>query len=84
MGEEEFIDNALLIDHYSSSGEVLVEEPFRRTAIYFPVEMYFVHNKIESWSTKWIFLRIFSFVCFLVTVLSLVGSLEGIISEKLS
>jgi hypothetical protein len=31
MGEEEFIDNAPLIDRYSSSGDVLVEEPFRRT-----------------------------------------------------
>lgn len=52
--------------------------------IYFPVEMYFVQNKIEAWSTKWIVLRTFSFVCLLVTVVSLVGSLEGIISEKLS
>jgi hypothetical protein len=32
MGDEEFIDNnAPLIDRYSSSGDVLVEEPFRRT-----------------------------------------------------
>jgi len=52
--------------------------------IYFPVEMYFVQNKTEAWSTKWIVLRTFSFVCLLVTVVSLVGSLEGIISEKLS
>ncbi|RYR68773.1 hypothetical protein Ahy_A03g015245 isoform B [Arachis hypogaea] len=35
-------------------------------AIYFPVEMYFVQKKIEAWSRKWIVLRIFGFVCFLV------------------
>ncbi|KAL1363051.1 hypothetical protein AAHE18_03G123500 [Arachis hypogaea] len=53
-------------------------------AIYFPVEMYFVQKKIEAWSRKWIVLRIFGFVCFLVPVFGLIGSLEGIISAKLS
>ncbi|KAE8098920.1 hypothetical protein FH972_016947 [Carpinus fangiana] len=52
--------------------------------IYFPVEMYFVQKKIGAWTKKWIVLRTFSFACFLVTVLGLIGSLEGLISAKLS
>lgn len=53
-------------------------------AIYFPVEMYFVQKKVGAWTRKWIVLRIFSFACFLVTVVGFAGSLEGLISAKLS
>ena len=53
-------------------------------AIYFPVEMYLVQKKIGAWTRKWIVLRTFSFVCFIVTVVALIGSLEGLISAKLS
>jgi len=51
-------------------------------AIYFPVEMYFVQNKIEAWTRKWVVLRTFSFVCFLVSIVGLIGSIEGIVSAK--
>ncbi|WJX65034.1 putative amino acid permease 7 [Trifolium repens] len=75
---------AIMFPYFNQVLGVLGALGFWPLTIYFPVEMYFVQNKIESWSTKWTFLRIFSFVCFLVSVVSLVGSLEGIISEKLS
>ncbi|KAL9365956.1 hypothetical protein Peur_037155 [Populus x canadensis] len=51
-------------------------------AIYFPVEMYFVQNKIEAWTRKWVVLRTSSFVCFLVSIVGLIGSIEGIVSAK--
>ncbi|XP_061337573.1 probable amino acid permease 7 [Gastrolobium bilobum] len=75
---------AILFPYFNEVLGVLGALSFWPLAIYFPVEMYFVQKKIEAWSTKWIVLRTFSFVCFLVTVVSLAGSLEGIISEKLS
>ncbi|KAI4306270.1 hypothetical protein L6164_029563 [Bauhinia variegata] len=53
-------------------------------AIYFPVEMHLVQKKIQPWTRKWIVFRTFSFVCFLVSVVALVGSIEGIVSAKLS
>ena len=52
--------------------------------IYFPVEMYFVQNKIRPWTRKWLVLKTLSFVCFLVTVIGVIGSLEGLISAKFS
>lgn len=52
-------------------------------AIYFPVEMYFVQRKIPSWTSKWVVLKVFSIGCFLVSMFSLVGSVEGIISQRL-
>ncbi|XP_072989379.1 probable amino acid permease 7 [Typha latifolia] len=53
-------------------------------AIYFPVEMYFVQRKIETWTKKWIILQTFSVACLLVSIFAFVGSVEGVVSEKLS
>ncbi|MED6215946.1 putative amino acid permease 7 [Stylosanthes scabra] len=74
----------ILFPYFNQVLGVLGAISFWPLAIYFPVEMYFVQKKVEAWSRKWIVLRIFSFVCFLVTVLGLIGSLQGIISAKLS
>ncbi|KAI5432685.1 probable amino acid permease 7 [Lathyrus oleraceus] len=75
---------AIMFPYFNQVLGVLGAIGFWPLIIYFPVEMHFVQNKVEAWSTKWILLRIFSFVCFLITLMSLVGSLEGIISQKLS
>ncbi|XP_057440947.1 probable amino acid permease 7 [Lotus japonicus] len=75
---------AILFPYFNQVLGVLGALGFWPLGIYFPVEMYFVQNKVEAWSRKWLVLRSFSFVCFLVTVLGLIGSLEGIVSEKLS
>ncbi|CAL0307337.1 unnamed protein product [Lupinus luteus] len=75
---------AILFPYFNQVLGVLGAISFWPLAIYFPVEMYFVQKKIGAWSTKWVVLRIFSFVCFLVSVMGLVGSIEGIISQKLS
>ncbi|KAK7289656.1 hypothetical protein RIF29_03461 [Crotalaria pallida] len=75
---------AILFPYFNQVLGVLGAINFWPLAIYFPVEMYFVQKKIGAWTRKWIVLRTFSFVCFLVTVMGLVGSLEGIIREKLS
>ncbi|GJV17728.1 probable amino acid permease 7 isoform X1 [Tanacetum coccineum] len=50
--------------------------------VYFPVEMYFVQKKIASWTRKWILLRIFTILCFFVTLFAFVGSVQGIIAKR--
>lgn len=52
--------------------------------VYFPVEMYFKQKNIEAWTIKWIMLRAFSVICFLVTAFALIGSAEGLMSARLS
>ncbi|CAL5335475.1 unnamed protein product [Camellia sinensis] len=64
--------------------QVLGALNFWPLSIYFPVEMYFVQTNIGAWSTKWIALHAFSIVCLLVIMFALVGSIEGLISAKLS
>lgn len=53
-------------------------------SIYFPVEMYFKQRNIQAWTTKWVILRTFSIFCLLVTLFALIGSIQGLISAKLS
>ncbi|KAL4395838.1 hypothetical protein AHAS_Ahas01G0031900 [Arachis hypogaea] len=73
---------AILFPYFNQVLGVLGAINFWPLAILFPVEMYLVQKKIEAWSSKWIVLRIFSFGCFLVTLMGFVGSLEGIIRQK--
>ncbi|KAL1332660.1 hypothetical protein HN51_061440 [Arachis hypogaea] len=75
---------AILFPYFNEVLGVLGAVNFWPLAIYFPVEMYFKQNKIEAWSNKWIVLNIFSFACFLVTAVGLVGSIQGIVQAKLS
>ncbi|KAJ9551253.1 hypothetical protein OSB04_015298 [Centaurea solstitialis] len=53
-------------------------------AIYFPVEMYIVQKKVETFSRKWVILEIFSFVLMVVSVVALVGSVAGLIEAKMN
>ncbi|KAF5479124.1 hypothetical protein F2P56_005624 [Juglans regia] len=75
---------AMLFPYFNQVLGLLGALNFWPLAIYFPVEMYFVQKKIGAWTRKWIALKIFSFVCFLATVVCFIGSLEGLISAKLS
>ncbi|POO02890.1 Amino acid transporter, transmembrane domain containing protein [Trema orientale] len=75
---------AMLFPYFNQVLGVLGALNFWPLAIYFPVEMYFVQKKIAAWTRKWIVLRTFSFICFLVTVVGLIGSIEGLISAKIS
>lgn len=75
---------AIIFPYFNQVLGVLGALGFWPLAIYFPVEMYFLQKKIQVWTRRWIILRSFSFVCFLVTVVGLIGSLQGLISAKLS
>eukprot|EP00262_Sarcandra_glabra_P021393 TRINITY_DN9035_c0_g1_i1.p1 TRINITY_DN9035_c0_g1~~TRINITY_DN9035_c0_g1_i1.p1 ORF type:complete len:436 (+),score=43.60 TRINITY_DN9035_c0_g1_i1:110-1309(+) len=75
---------AMLFPYFNSVLGVLGALNFWPLAVYFPVEMYFVQRKIGAWTRKWVILQTFSLICLLVTMVALVGSIEGLISEKLS
>ncbi|XP_023736810.1 probable amino acid permease 7 isoform X1 [Lactuca sativa] len=74
---------AMLFPYFNQVLGVLGALNFWSLTIYFPVEMYFVQRKIVPWTTKWVALRTFSLVCFLVSVLAFIGSLQGLISARL-
>ncbi|GFP99118.1 probable amino acid permease 7 [Phtheirospermum japonicum] len=57
---------------------------FWPVAIYFPVEMYFVQSKTGAWTRKWVVLRVFSAFCLVLSVVGLIGSIEGLLRAKFS
>ncbi|XP_073118182.1 probable amino acid permease 7 isoform X4 [Elaeis guineensis] len=75
---------AMLFPYFNQVLGLLGAFNFWPLAIYFPVEMYFVQRKIGAWTKKWVALQIFSAVSLLVSMFALVGSIEGLVSEKLS
>ncbi|KAF8014932.1 hypothetical protein BT93_H0665 [Corymbia citriodora subsp. variegata] len=75
---------AMVFPYFNSVLGVLGALNFWPLTIYFPVEMYLVQKKIGAWTRKWVILKIFSFIYFLVTVLCFIGSFEALIGAKLS
>ncbi|CAN6450470.1 unnamed protein product [Victoria cruziana] len=75
---------AMLFPYFNEVLGVLGALNFWPLAIYFPVQMYFVQKKVRRWSQKWVVMQSFSLICLSVSLFSLVGSIEGLISEKLS
>ncbi|XP_019194331.1 PREDICTED: probable amino acid permease 7 [Ipomoea nil] len=75
---------AMLFPYFNQVLGVLGAVTFWPLAVYFPVEMYIVQRKIGGWTRKWVFLQIFSMICLCVSIVGLVGSIEGLITEKLS
>ncbi|XP_058213798.1 probable amino acid permease 7 [Rhododendron vialii] len=75
---------AIIFPYFNQVLGVLGAFNFWPLAIYFPVEMYFVQRKIGSWTTKWVVLQTVSIACLIVSILALIGSVQGLISAKLS
>lgn len=75
---------AIIFPYFNQVLGLLGSITFWPMILYFPIEMHFVKNKVRAWTTKWILFNSFSFLCFVVSVVALIGSLEGIITERFS
>ncbi|KAJ1393021.1 Amino acid transporter, transmembrane domain [Sesbania bispinosa] len=75
---------AMIFPYFNQILGVLAGIIYYPLTIYFPVEMYLSQSNIEAWTTKWILLRLFSIIGFVVGFFTLIGSIEGIITAKLS
>ncbi|KAJ4700723.1 Amino acid permease [Melia azedarach] len=49
--------------------------------VHFPVEIYIEQKQIIKWSREWIWLQMLSFVCLIVTIAAVVGSIAGIVLD---
>ncbi|VYS67724.1 unnamed protein product [Arabidopsis thaliana] len=73
---------AVMFPYFNEVLGVVGALAFWPLAVYFPVEMCILQKKIRSWTRPWLLLRGFSFVCLLVCLLSLVGSIYGLVGAK--
>ncbi|XP_048329922.2 probable amino acid permease 7 isoform X1 [Ziziphus jujuba] len=75
---------AIIFPYFNQILGVLGGVNFFPISIYFPVKMYSKQTKLEAWTAKWLMLQIFSIVCLFITVFTSIGSIQGLISKKLS
>ncbi|CAL5403262.1 unnamed protein product [Camellia sinensis] len=75
---------ALLFPYFNDVLGVLGALNFWPLAIYFPAEMYLRQRNIKAWTRMWVVFQAFRAVCLVVTIVAFVGSMEGLITTKLS
>ncbi|KAK2982297.1 hypothetical protein RJ640_004942 [Escallonia rubra] len=75
---------AMIFPYFNQVLGLLGALNFWPLAIYFPVEMYLVRSNIGAWTRKWLLLQAFSIFCLLVSVVALIGSMQGLIIAKWS
>ncbi|RZC44324.1 hypothetical protein C5167_037276 [Papaver somniferum] len=51
---------------------------FYPLTVYFPVEMYIARAKIPKFSATWIWLKVLSWACLVVSLVAMAGSLQGL------
>ncbi|KAE8653935.1 Amino acid permease 6 [Hibiscus syriacus] len=49
--------------------------------VYFPIEMHIAQTKIPKYSFRWIWLKILSWVCLVVSLIAAAGSIQGLIQS---
>nr|XP_043617513.1 amino acid permease 6-like [Erigeron canadensis] len=54
---------------------------FYPSTVYFPVEMYIARAKIQRFSVTWIWLKILSWVCLVVSLVAAIGSVQGLLTD---
>ncbi|KAL8165968.1 hypothetical protein V2J09_007467 [Rumex salicifolius] len=48
--------------------------------VYFPVEMHIVQASIPKYSTRWLWLKILSYACLIVSLVAAAGSIQGLVT----
>lgn len=49
--------------------------------VYFPIEMYIAHSKLKKFSFTWIWLKILSWACLIISIIAAAGSVEGLVQH---
>ncbi|KAK7399351.1 hypothetical protein VNO78_10533 [Psophocarpus tetragonolobus] len=72
---------SMLLPFFNDIVGVIGALGFWPLTVYFPVEMYISQKKIPKWSKRWISLKIFSVICFIVSVVAAAGSVAGVLLD---
>lgn len=54
---------------------------FYPLTVYFPIEMHIAQAKIEKYSFTWMWLKILSWACLIVSLVAAVGSVQGLVQD---
>lgn len=72
---------AMLFPFFNDFVGLLGAASFWPLTVYFPIQMYIAQAKIPKNSFTWIWLKILSFVCLIISLLAAAGSVQGLIKS---
>jgi len=72
---------AMILPFFNSIVGLLGAITFWPLTVYFPTHMYLVQAKVPKFSRVWIWVKLLSVFCLMVSLLAAVGSIQGIITE---
>ncbi|KAK9906703.1 hypothetical protein WJX75_006478 [Coccomyxa subellipsoidea] len=72
---------AMLLPFFNDIVGLLGSIGFAPLTVFFPIQMHIVQKKIPRWSGKWLFLQGLNIFCWLISIVSAIGSVEGIYAD---
>ncbi|KAL1821851.1 hypothetical protein ACET3Z_016720 [Daucus carota] len=72
---------AMLLPFFNDFLGLIGAAAFYPLTVYFPIEMYIARAKIPKFSFTWVWLKILSWVCLIVSIVAAAGSVEGLITD---
>ncbi|KAL8494708.1 hypothetical protein ACS0TY_025512 [Phlomoides rotata] len=72
---------AMIFPFFNSFVGLIGAASFYPLTVYFPIEMHIAQAKIPKYSFTWVWLKILSWACLVVSLVAAVGSVEGLIKD---
>ncbi|KAL5070263.1 hypothetical protein RYX36_021150 [Vicia faba] len=70
---------AMLLPFFNNIVGLIGALCFFPLTVYFPIEMYLTRVKLPKYSLKWIVMRLLVGLCFIVALMGVIASIQGII-----
>ncbi|KAF5790630.1 putative amino acid transporter, transmembrane domain-containing protein [Helianthus annuus] len=72
---------AMIFPFFNSFVGLIGAVSFFPLTVYFPIEMYIARAKIPKFSFTWVWLKILTYTCLVVSLVAAVGSIKGLLTE---
>ncbi|XP_024976421.1 amino acid permease 6-like [Cynara cardunculus var. scolymus] len=72
---------AMIFPFFNSFLGLIGAGSFYPLTVYFPIEMYIARAKIPKYSFTWVWLKILSWVCLVVSLVAAIGSVQGLLMD---
>ncbi|CAM8938511.1 unnamed protein product [Rhodiola kirilowii] len=71
---------AMVLPFFNDILGLLGAGSFYPLTVYFPIEMHIVQAKVKKFSPEWIWLKVLSWTCLIVSLIAAAGSIQGIVA----